>query len=443
MRSFFWSKIPDSQISPTIWKHIDDKDVKFDEDELIKEFAAPVTVAAPKEAKEKAAPKTIELVDSNKAKSVTILLSRFKMTYEDIANSIKQIAIDAFTEDQLLGMQTNLPTPDEAGAIKNFEGDRALLGKCEQFFTQIMKITNPTIHFDLMLLIKTYDSQLSSIKPPLKSLNDAFDFLEKSVKLSRVLSVILRLGNFMNGGSTRGGISGFKIESLDKLKDLRSQQPQYTLLHYIVDTMEKYYPSECNFTEERDLMNQAAKADLDNIAKCIQALQASLTKCTRFMPAAEKLVIDGDLFHPKFLEFSKDKTDEVNQLKVELDAVTKRANEIILAFGEQPAKMKLGDFIELFHRFLNDLCNAREQREKQKAAAEKARMMAEKAKERKSTAVKRGNLDQLMSSLADGSGLTQMKHPKRLTPRSSSMIPGASAPPSNELQAAFLRFKKV
>jgi hypothetical protein len=441
MKNFFWAKIPDGQISPTIWKHIDDKDVKFDEDQLVKEFAAPVIVAAPKEAVEKAAPKTIELVDSNKARSIAIILSRFKMTYEDIANSIKQIAVDAFTEDQLISLQQNLPTSDEEAAINGFDGDCSLLGKCEQFFTQIMTITNPSIHFDLMLLIKTYDSQIASIKPPMQALSDAFDFLQKSVKLSRLLSVVLRLGNFMNGGSTRGGISGFKVESLDKVKDLRSQQPSYTFLHFIVDTMEKFYPSECELTKEAEIMELASKSDLDNVAKCIQTLQSLMTKCSRFMPAAEKLVIEGDLFHPKFLVFSKNKTDEVDELKSELEVVQKRANEIILLYGEQPTKMKLSDFISIFYRFLSDFCEAQKQLAKKREKEEKARLKAEKAKEKKATAAKRGNLDQLMSSLADGSGLNQMKKPKRISARSS--ISGAPKPPANELEAAFLRFKKI
>ena len=91
MKNFFWSKIPDAQISPTIWKHIDDRDVQFDVDEFVTEFCAPVSATSPKEKKDKpSAPKTVELIDSNKARSVAIILSRFKMTNEDIANSIKK-----------------------------------------------------------------------------------------------------------------------------------------------------------------------------------------------------------------------------------------------------------------------------------------------------------------------------------------------------------------
>ena len=272
-----------------------------------------------------------------------------------------------------------------------------------------------------------------------KNLSKAFDILEKSVKLSRIFSVILRLGNFLNGGSSRGGISGFKIESLDKLKELRSTQSSYTLLHYVVETMEKHYPSECDLTTEGEVLTVASKADLDNISKCLSALQAAMTKCTRFMPQAENLVIDGDLFHPKFTEFSSNKEEHLAELKSQLEATQKRSNEIITMYGEQPAKMKLSDFLETFQRFVTEFMNAKQELAKKKAQEEKKKEMAAKARERKASVAKRGNLDQLMSSLADGSGLDKMRKPKRLSVVGK-IMPIQQASP-NDLQAAFLKVR--
>ena len=158
------------------------------------------------------------------------------------------------------------------------------------------------------------------------------------------------------------------------------------------------------------------------------------------MPQAEKLVIDGDLFHPKFLEFSNNKEEQIADLKTKLETAQKRSTEIIQMFGEQPSKMKLGDFLGIFQRFVNDFINAKEELAKRKIAEEKKKAMAEKAKERRQSVLKRGNLDNLMNTLADGSGLDQMKKLRKI-PQGAVKGPPIIQASANDLQAAFLKVR--
>jgi formin 2 len=56
-----------------------------------------------------------------------------------------------------------------------------------------------------------------------------------SDSLQSVLSIILALGNYMNGGNrARGQADGFGLEILPKLRDVKSRDNSITLLHYIV-----------------------------------------------------------------------------------------------------------------------------------------------------------------------------------------------------------------
>lgn len=45
------------------------------------------------------------------------------------------------------------------------------------------------------------------------------------MRFKRVLEFVLRLGNYINGGSTRGGAYGFKIGGLCKLQDVKGARP--------------------------------------------------------------------------------------------------------------------------------------------------------------------------------------------------------------------------
>lgn len=56
-----------------------------------------------------------------------------------------------------------------------------------------------------------------------------------SGSVSKVLGIILALGNYMNGGNrTRGQADGFAIDILPKIKDVKSKDNSLTLLYYVV-----------------------------------------------------------------------------------------------------------------------------------------------------------------------------------------------------------------
>lgn len=59
--------------------------------------------------------------------------------------------------------------------------------------------------------------------------------------LPYVLSTCLAVGNFLNAGNRAGEAAGFKIESLLKLKAVRSSKhPGRTLLHFVARQVFQY-----------------------------------------------------------------------------------------------------------------------------------------------------------------------------------------------------------
>ena len=61
----------------------------------------------------------------------------------------------------------------------------------------------------------------------------------RSRKLKRLLELVLACGNYMNRGQ-RGHALGFRPASLNHMLDTRSSASKtVTLLHYVVDTLEK------------------------------------------------------------------------------------------------------------------------------------------------------------------------------------------------------------
>lgn len=81
---------------------------------------------------------------------------------------------------------------------------------------------------------------------------DASLSLKSAVNFKRLLHLILLLGNFLNGQTYRGGAFGFKIASINKLIDTKDAATSTTLLHFLVDTVERYFSEISYFLEELD-----------------------------------------------------------------------------------------------------------------------------------------------------------------------------------------------
>ena len=107
-------------------------------------------------------------------------------------------------------------------------------------------------------------------------------FLCKSASLKEVFSIILTLGNYMNGGNmSRGQADGFGLEILSKLKDVKSKNSQITLLHYIVSLCVKKTENplltntQLPIPESGDIC-RASAVDFDQVKIDLEELQRKL-----------------------------------------------------------------------------------------------------------------------------------------------------------------------
>lgn len=97
------------------------------------------------------------------------------------------------------------------------------------------------------------------------------------------MAIILTLGNYMNGGNMmRGQADGFGLEILGKLKDVKSNVPGVTLLHYVVN-VKLSQEKEHNFEEPLPLpvpepadVEAASTIKFDDIAKELDRLDHEL-----------------------------------------------------------------------------------------------------------------------------------------------------------------------
>ncbi len=107
---------------------------------------------------------------------------------------------------------------------------------------------------------------LEEIKPDIALLRRAHDELKRSNGFKRMLSVVLSVGNALNGGTFRGSAAGFRVEDLLKLKDTRTsisdKNGPATLLHYIVKILRAENPDLNDLAIEIPHLDGAARGTI-------------------------------------------------------------------------------------------------------------------------------------------------------------------------------------
>ncbi len=75
---------------------------------------------------------------------------------------------------------------------------------------------------DLFLFRLRYEAAYNELVASMTVLENAVHSLRSSTSLHRVFELLLAFGNYLNGGSSKGGAFAFHLETLTKLKNTKS-----------------------------------------------------------------------------------------------------------------------------------------------------------------------------------------------------------------------------
>lgn len=224
-----------------VWDKIPDGSFRFDDDIMQTLFG---TAAANPNSEESSHKRTSS--DGNGTQQITLLEGRKSQNIAIVLKSLaigQQTIIDAILDGHGLGgdileklAKASRLTKDEENLIIGFSGDPSKLSYAESFlFSLYQAITSPFDRLDVMHFRSTFDAELSQIKDSLLILETACKELRGSTVFPKLLAAILKAGNKLNAGTTRGDAQAFNLTSLRKLSDLRSTDGKTTLLNFLVE----------------------------------------------------------------------------------------------------------------------------------------------------------------------------------------------------------------
>ncbi|KAL8115863.1 hypothetical protein AgCh_022383 [Apium graveolens] len=333
-------------------------------------------------------PEKISLIDFRRAYNCEIMLTKVKIPLPDMMNAVLALDDSALDIDQVENLIKFCPTKEEMELLKNYRGDKENLGKCEQFFLELMKVPRVEAKLRVFAFKIQFCSQVSDLRKSLNAVNSTSEEVRNSAKLKRIMQTILSLGNALNQGTARGSAVGFRLDSLLKLTDTRARNNKLTLMHYLCKVLAEKLPELLDFHKDLVTLEISTKIQLKYLAEEMQAISKGLEKIVQELTASESDGPVSETFCQILKEFLAFAEAEVRSLASLYSIVGKNADALALYFGEDPARCPFEQVVSTLRNFVRLFVRAHEENCKQ-IELEKKKAQKEEENEKKSSATKK------------------------------------------------------
>ncbi|XP_042093043.1 disheveled-associated activator of morphogenesis 2 isoform X1 [Ovis aries] len=437
LKSFNWVKLNEERVPGTIWNEIDDMQVFriLDLEDFEKMFSAyqrhQELITNPSQQKELGSTEDIHLasrkvkelsvIDGRRAQNCVILLSKLKLSNEEIRQAIlKMDEQEDLAKDMLEQLLKFIPEKSDVDLLEEHKHEIERMARADRFLYEMSRIDHYQQRLQALFFKKKFQERLAEAKPKVEAILLASRELIRSKRLARMLEVVLAIGNFMNKGQ-RGGAYGFRVASLNKIADTKSSiDRNISLLHYLIMILEKHFPDILNMPSELQHLPEAAKVNLAELEKEVGNLRRGLRAVEVELEYQKRQVRDpNDKFVPVMSDFITVSSFSFSELEDQLNEARAKFSKALTHFGEQDSKMQPDEFFGIFDAFLQAFSEARQDLEAMRRRKEeeerRARMeaMLKEQRERErwqrqrkvhagSALEEGGEFDDLVSALRSG-----------------------------------------
>jgi len=224
--------------------------------------------------------KQLKVLDAKAAQNLSVILGGvFKhISYADSRKLILQCDTSILTENLVQSLVQYLPNQEQLKRLSNYREDFNDLSEPEQFALSLSDIKRLGPRLTSMMFRLQFPEFIRDCRPDIVAATAACEEVRKSGKFARLLEIILLFGNIMNSGSRNEQAVGFDISYLPKLVNTKDYENKWTLMHFLIETIEFQYPELLNFHEEMLHVDKAARVSCESIERVMKQVELSLRK---------------------------------------------------------------------------------------------------------------------------------------------------------------------
>uniref|UniRef100_A0A7N8YPG9 Dishevelled associated activator of morphogenesis 1a n=1 Tax=Mastacembelus armatus TaxID=205130 RepID=A0A7N8YPG9_9TELE len=413
-------KLSSSKLEGTIWKEIDDLKVfkVLDLEEFQRTFSAYQKPQKGAEDEQTYAKKVKELsvIDGRRAQNCNILLSRLKLTNEEIRHAILTMdEQEDLSKDMLEQLLKFVPAKTDIELLEEHKHELDRMAKADHFLYDMSRINHYQQRLQALYFKKKFAERVAEVKPKIKALCLASREVVQSGSLRQLLEVVLAFGNYLNKGQ-RGNAYGFKVSGLNKIADTKSSTDKnVTLLHYMITVLEQKYPKVAAFSAELQNVPEAAKVNMTELEKDIGNLRSGLKSVEAELQyqQVQSSQASVDKFVPVISQFITMASFSFSEVEESLTEAKELFGKALRHFGEDSSKLQPDEFFGIFDTFFTAFSEAkqdnenmaRHKAEEERRAVKEAQLKRDreqKARMSKANEEEGGEFDDLVSALRSG-----------------------------------------
>ncbi|XP_064811111.1 protein diaphanous homolog 2-like isoform X2 [Oncorhynchus masou masou] len=451
MKRVNWSKIvPQEMAENCFWIKV--KEEKFENQEFFEQLSLSFssrtkvknevdeTDARVTQFKKKA--KELRILDAKTAQNLSIFLGSFRLPYEEIRDIVLEVDEGRLSESLIQNLIKNLPEQKELSALAELKNEYEDLCEPEQFGIVMSSVKLLRSRLNGILFKLTFEEQVNNIRPDIMNVTFACEEVKKSDSFSKLLEMVLLVGNYMNAGSRNAQTFGFNIRFLCKLRDTKSADQNTTLLHFLAEKCEAKYPEILRFPEELQHVESASKVSAEILKSSLSTMERHIQRLENDIENFPKTDDEKDKFVEKLSGFSKHSREQYEKLSTMHKNMQKLYESLGSYYAFDPHVLCVEDFFgdlasfrTLFVEAVKDNHKKREMEEKIKRARlakEKAERERQERQQKKKQLIdmnkeggenETGVMDSLMEALQSGAAFRDRR---KRTPRNVTMTLDAS-----------------
>ncbi|XP_031955762.1 protein diaphanous homolog 3 isoform X3 [Corvus moneduloides] len=376
--------------------------------------------------------KELKVLDPKIAQNLSIFLGSFRVPYEEIKMMILEVDETQLSESMIQNLIKHLPEQEQLNALSKFKNEYNNLSEPEQFGVVMSNVKRLRPRLSAILFKLQFEEQVNNIKPDIMAVSAACEEIKKSKSFSKLLELVLLMGNYMNAGSRNAQTFGYNLSSLCKLKDTKSADQKTTLLHFLVEVCEESYQDVLNFVEDFQHLDKASKVSAENLEKSLKHMERQLQQLEKDLQTFPVPEDKHDKFVAKMSSFLVHAKEDFQKLSRMHENMEKLYQNVMGYYAIDLKKVSVEEFLTdlnnfriMFMQAVKENMRRREAEEKQRRAkiakekAEKEKLERQQKKKRllemKTEGEETGVMDSLLEALQSGAAFRDRR---KRTPRS-------------------------
>uniref|UniRef100_A0A672V9I7 Diaphanous related formin 2 n=1 Tax=Strigops habroptila TaxID=2489341 RepID=A0A672V9I7_STRHB len=397
MKRINWSKIEPQEIAEnSFWVKAEEE--KFENPELFAKLALTfgTQMKAKKPVEESEEKKTVQskkkikelrILDSKSAQNLSIFLGSFRLPYEEIKNIILEVDEEKLSESLIQNLVKTLPEQKELNALAELKDEYNDLAEPEQFGVVMSSVKMLRSRLNGILFRLMFEEHVNNIKPDVMAVTLACEELKKSESFSKLLELVLFLGNYMNAGSRNAQSLGFNISFLCKIRDTKSSDHKTTLLHFLAEICEENYRDILKFPDELQHVESASKVSAQTLKSNLDSMNHQIQRLENDIKNFPKTQDENDKFVEKMsISFLHSAREQYEKLSNMHNNMTKLYENLGEYFTFDPKAISIEEFFGDLSNFRTLFLEALKENNKRKEMEEKtrrAKLAKEKAEQEK------------------------------------------------------------